>query len=546
MIIVDEKERSYIQRDSRTFYARILCDGEELSGVLRSYTQYKGSCGSSTFQPQSIFSSYADINMDYCKKGIVGKKITLQNGIKLGGVEYWHTVGTYYVNKAPVKGNKTTIEALGVISAKLGKKFTGGTYSTVSSLVARLEEIAGCSIILENGMEDLTLPATDLSDYYCREVLGLIAGLYLGYATEDVDGNIVIKTYNEYSDNTLTAYPSRMARDPEIYEEATVQGIQVIGSDDTEILVGDLQNCSITNPLVTPTTLTDYALNYISFKYEPFEIEMTLGDFTIEPWDIINVTDRTGVSHSLIPMSIKHTFDGGIKTVVSAPILETGEDRAREEITMQANTSYNKVVSGNIQANTGNTGGGGSAPAVAAYPVTGEGVSGYLYIENGQRVFGTLHITITEGDTVGASSVGFSSYAQDAIVSHTYITDENGRTTLYFNKPLSIPYSDPLGPTYVNELNGLHVMIPTFTYNGTTYTGAGALNAWVTLNLNSDSRSLSYVLNFATDYMKEQLGELYMIDSTDWREKSLIGASFDIHFTYLISASREWEYSNSN
>ena len=214
---ITEIEREYMQKDSRTFYTRVLCNGKEVSGVFRNYIQHKGSCGSYSFQPQSIFSSYADIYIDYCEKGLVGKKIELQDRIKVGNDEYWHTVGTYYVNSAPTKGEKTTLEALGVISAKMGRKFSGGTYTTVSALLERLAEVAGCTITLADGLEDLEIPETDLTEWYYREVLGMVAGLYFGYATEDDYGNIIID-YFKTTGEVITASLDRMSVEPDFYE----------------------------------------------------------------------------------------------------------------------------------------------------------------------------------------------------------------------------------------------------------------------------------------------------------------------------------------
>jgi hypothetical protein len=211
---------------------------------------------------------------------------------------------------------------------------------------------------------------------------------------------------------------------------------------------------------------------------------------------------------------------------------------------MQANTSYNAVISGNIQAN-----GGSSAPVAAAYPITGDGISGYLYIENGTRVYGTLHVEIQEGTIVYGSSVGLldsmgsvGSTSQQAMVSATYFQEEGSSyETLSHSKPIYIPYNGSLAPVYPYELNGFHVMIPTFTYNGETYTGAGALSAYINLGMSMfENRTLQYYLNFSTDYMREQIGDLYVYDSTEWKYKSLIGASFDFQFTYLLGSAYDY------
>lgn len=536
MIPSSNKFIEAVNQNHRRWYSRILCNGVEVTGSVRSWVVDKGSCGKGSLKPQSIFSNYANITIDNCKTYLKGKKIEIQSGIQYGSEILWITEAVLYANDQIEKGKTTTIPCLGVLSAKLGKNFYGGTYTTISSLLSRISEVAGCQIILDDGLNDLPIPSVDLSKYLYREVLQMVAGCYFGFVTETYDGNICIKTLKSNGE-IVTASLSRMADYPDFYEEATVEGIQVITAEDEELIVGTLQNCSLTNPLMTAEAFNTYKSNYVGYTYQAHNTELTLGNPAIEPWDFLSIQDEKGVTHTLPCMSIRNTFDGGLRTTVSAPTISSGEDFSRDEVKMQSNTAYNAVISGNIETNGG---GGGSSPTAAAYPITGDGISGYLYIENGSRVFGNLHIQISEGDIVGASSVGISGYSQSAMISKTVVDN-----TIYFNKPLEIPYSEYLGPNYAYELNGLHVMIPTFTYNGEIYTGAGALNAWVNLYLNSSSRSLSYVLNFSTEYMKELLGDLYVYDSTIWDYKSLIGASFDLHFTYLIGTSREWEYPNT-
>lgn len=490
MITVNEIIRSYIQKDSRRFLSRISCDGGYVSGVIRSWTVNKGSCGGSYFQPQSIFSNFADISIDYCQASITGKKLGIEIGIEVAGVEHWFKVATVYANKPFRKGTRTTIEGLGVISAKMGKKYAGGTYTTVSSLLSHLSSVAGCSIILEDGFEDMEIPAVDLSDYYYREVLAMVCGIFNGYATENIEGNIVIKSYKTTGD-TITAYPSRMASDPNFYDETEVIGIQVIGASDTEFIVGDLQNCSLTNPLMTSSAFTDYVMNYVGYKYQPFEMELTLGDFTLEPWDVISITDREGIVHNNLPcMSIKHTYDGGLRTVVSAPTLETGEDRAREETTMQSNTAYNAYVSGNFGSNEEPE----KESTVKRFDISGSCITnGFGWTDNDEIYY--INFDLTTPDVPDYVTGGGGTMASTSGPSYAYVsgTGQTGMSGI-----------SPLGSQFVNGV------MPIFYHNGSIYTGAGALAYSVRLSFREDgSFTWTLYLQFTTTYVESNIGNLY-------------------------------------
>lgn len=517
MTPLTEKEREYMQQDSRTFLGRILCDGKEIDGVLREYTQYKGSCGSSTsFKPQSLFSSYMDIEVDYCQKGLVGKKIEVQKGFNIDGVDYWHTVGTYYVTKAPEKGAKTTIEALGTISAKMGKKFVGSGYTTVSALLQRLEEVAGCTITLGEGLDDETIPDVDLSNYLYREVLGIVAGLYMGYATDSkTDGSIVINSFRNTS-GELTAYLDRMSVEPEFYDETKVSGLHVVGANDTEFVIGDLQNVSLTNPLMTNEIFTKYCSNFHFYSYQPFEMEMTLGDFTVEPWDVINIVDRDGVEHKGLPcMNIKHVFDGGLKTIISAPTLDSGEDYSRPETEQKATSSYNALVSGNFGTNSGGVepGGGGSSGggnfAVEIFDIYGSDVtSGIGWIDNGGgQAFACINFRIPAVSTRSGTI--------------------NGNLSFDTVRDL-LPYKRT-----ANTIS-TYITIPIFAY-GSSYYSAGGLSVVATISPSLCQYSLDY--SWTNNYMQEELGELFVYNSSTGQYDVLVSdVEFQAHFFWILNS----------
>lgn len=488
MLPISQSERDYLQLNTRRFYSRILCGGNEVSGVVRSWVVSKGSCGSGSFQPQSIFSNYADITIDHCTDSLKGRKIEIQIGVNATGSITWHTIATLYVKDAPTKGYRTNVECLGVISAKLGTKFYGSTYTTVSSLLGRLSEVAGVNIVLDSGLSDLTIPAVDLSDYYYREVLSFISGLYFGYVTEDSTGTIHIKSYRS-TGGTLPVYLHRMSEEPDIYEKATVEGIQVITAEDKELITGNLQNCSLTNPLMTAEAFNRYCNNYVGYSYEAHSCDLTLGDFTLEAGDQISIQDRKGITHTLPCMSLRFNYDGGLRTTVSAPTLDSGEDFSREETAMQANTAYNAFVSGNF---------GSGEPEyisnVQRFAIEGDNISnGFGWTDNGEIYYLNFDLTAPDSpaNTAGGGGTPFSSSGP----SYASVSGEG---------QMGLAGIVPLGVQYVNGV------MPLFYHNGSAYTGAGALAYSVGITIREDgSFTWTLYLQFTTTYVESTIGNIF-------------------------------------
>lgn len=508
MTNVPDIVREYLQRDHRTFYARLLYNGEPISGEVRDGSKlYKGSCGSGNFQPQCIFSNYADISLDYCTDNLTGKKLELEYGVKIDGVEYWFKEATLYASKPSKKADTTTFQALGTMSAKLGRKFTGGSFSTVSSLLAHIETVAGASVSLSEGLEDLAIPEdADLSKYLYREVVGLVAGLYFGYATEDVDGNIIICTYNK-SGGVIDASLDRMLDYPTFQDEATVVGVDVVAKDNTQFTAGDLQNCSITNPLMTQEAFDKYANNYVGYTYTPYDMELSLGDFTLEPWDCVKITDDKGVEHTVPCMSICHSFDGGLKTTISAPTLEDSENY-RGETSKNAGTAYDAFVSGNF----GGSGGGEVVEGINNYEIfeiSGDNVkSGIGWIDSGGgQAFASINLTVP-------------SVFENSACKYT--------GTLYMQT-----YRD-LRPYKTYDTKYLYLDVPVFWYDGTEYYSAGAIHTYIEFNLNS----MTYTVNmsYSNNYMEQELGTLYTYDSDTMTYVSHLQMTYQVNISWLLNA----------
>ena len=515
MIIVEDIVREYLSRESRHFNARICFeDNKVVSGTVRSLTIEKGSCSNHSFQPQAIFSNHITATIDNCTDTLKGKKLRVEIGVTINGVDYWHNIATVYATKAPRKGNRTTLEGEGAISAKMGRKFTNGTYTTVGGLIDAISQYTGITITIDDnhlsGLTTKALPEGTIyyGDYYIRELLSYIAGLGFGYVTENANGNVVIRSY-KYEDGTITSSPSRVRKDPDFHDISKPIGIEVTGLDDKQFITGDLQNVSLTNPLMTQEIFDAYKNNFLDIEYQPADIDLTLGDFTIEPNDLISFTDREGVAHTVKCMSIKHNYTGGLKTSISSPTLDSGEDYARTETGKQSNTAYNALISGNF-----GSGESEPVPSLQRFTITGNGISnGFGWVDNGEIYFIDFTLSIPA----------------------TFSYVRSGQGTAY-GRP---SYAEAKGNATITGLNKSLNVLTGSVVNGVipAPSGGGGIAYTVTLSFNSTGFSWVMSLQSTSGYVDALLGgNIYAYNNGDGTYSSLVSGDIPVRL-FLISTS---------
>ena len=335
MLQVSDDAKKYIESDTRTFHARLLLDGEMVSGEIRSLTINKGSCGSSDFVPGSVFSSYIDVTLDGCDQKLEGKELTAQIGTVMEDVVEWTTVGFYTVDKPSTTAYSTSFSGLGRISSKMGGLYSPSiTFpATVEAALAEISEKTGVEI--DAGELDASIKIeTQPSGYLYREMLSFIAGLYFGYATESADGTVTIRQYQ--TEATATTDGDRTTELPTFQDlDAIVTGVKVVigsltdseGNSQDSFFTKGTVNVAVSNPFMTQAIFDKYVDSIIGFQYRPATATVSLGDFRLEASDVLGVTDIKGTTVTVPCMSVVHTFDGGIRTVITAPAIKsTGED----------------------------------------------------------------------------------------------------------------------------------------------------------------------------------------------------------------------------
>ena len=335
MLRVSDNAKKYIESDTRTFHARLLLGKKEVSGEIRSLTINKGACGSSEFVPGAVFSSYIDVTLDGCDQKLEGKELTVQIGTVMGDIVEWTTVGLYTVDKPSTTAYSTSFSGLGRISSKMGGLYspTIAFPATVKAVLGEISEKTGIQI--NTGDLDTSIKIeTQPSGYLYREMIAFIAGLYFGFATESAGGAVMIRQYQNGA--TVTTDGDRTTELPTFQDlDVTVTGVKVVAGSTTDS-EGNSQekffskgtvNVAVSNPFMTQAIFNKYVDSFIGFQYRPATVTISLGDFRLGAFDVLEVTDIKGIKLTVPCMSVVHTFDGGIRTVVTAPAIKsTGED----------------------------------------------------------------------------------------------------------------------------------------------------------------------------------------------------------------------------
>jgi len=327
-----------IAESSRQFRAKLLDQGADVPGTIRSITINKGACGEEAFSVGSVYSSYIELVMDECTVALQDKELELQLGVVLDddSVEYVR-IGYYTVTKPKRNAYQLTFMAVGRIAAKLNVLPNLPSSQTIENLATAITDKTGIPVIFK-GISPVGTIEENLAGLTCKEILEVITVVLGGFATEDSDGNIVVCKFStenpiNYNGDQTTALPAFNDYD------YALSGIKVVVSEASETEDGNsISEVSFTNGTPRMTIQTKYmtadlfgafAKNVLGYTFRPGTVPIALGDPRLEPWDCLEYTDVRGEVYTVPCLNIVHTFDGGLSTNITAPGSSESDDAAQ-------------------------------------------------------------------------------------------------------------------------------------------------------------------------------------------------------------------------
>ena len=271
------------------------------------------------------------------------KTIVVSVGAEVDGATQYVPLGTFAVTDCKQAEGTTTITAYDAAYYALGGTYTP-TVSSGATVAAVLSDVA-----TQCGLTLATLPAAasttsvvgDLTGKTCRDMVGYLAALVGCNALIDRDGKLALRwfTASGQSYSPSDYYNAGLSIDGTSTLACIQATVDVTTTDadgntavttDTYTAGGTGVGVTIQNPYMTQAILDTVWASIGGLEYTVGSCDIFHGLLT-EPGDLVTITDKAGVAHTLAVMSLTMTIDGGCKTTLRA----TGESTTDVSAAMQ-------------------------------------------------------------------------------------------------------------------------------------------------------------------------------------------------------------------
>ena len=325
-----------INKPSREFECKItigdnIYNNEDIVDIILDYPQ-----ATDGFSIGNTISQSLDLTLLNRGDTIYStSQIKVEIGIKIGSkIEYilmgYYNIDdiekTYYTTKITAYDNMIKFET--AYFSELGDK------PTLQQVVNELAKITG--VQFEGSLPAYTV--SKLGGFSCREVLSYVASICGGNALINRSGKFTIKGLNEvnktingdnYFDYKREEVKYKVGQVSCQVDENNILSKGSLGSDSMELV--------FENPWVTPTILTDIYNKLNGLYYLGYSMKWQ-GDLSLDPYDIITVTDVKNVTRKIPILSRKLTYTGGLTSEIGAK----GETKNKNSFSSSGSTT-NKV-----------------------------------------------------------------------------------------------------------------------------------------------------------------------------------------------------------
>lgn len=306
---------SEIQADSRTFRARLFCNGQEIECDIRRISIKKGSCGDGDFTIGAVYSSLVEITASGITAALLNKEIT----IKIGLMVYRDTERVW-------DAVLSTSEMAAINSLlNLSESTSGWTYNDVTSAeMATINSLLSLSESTSNWDSDVTY----------KEYTELCDDLDVIYEYEDINvGRFVVlkapKTTREATISAAGFISTKMDVPLPVLSTQTIAAVASAITRATGITIrfdGTPSSAEITQSLLGLSCKR--ALDIITFLYGGYATENTAGEIEIRTFEVsASPVSADGSRMLKAPERAENAFEmSGVRVDVSDETEdETGE-----------------------------------------------------------------------------------------------------------------------------------------------------------------------------------------------------------------------------
>ena len=274
---------------------------------------------------------------------LMDKTIAVSVGADVSGTVQYVSLGTFVVATCKQVDDTTTVTAYDAAYYALGGTYTP-TVSSGATVAAVLSDVA-----TQCGLTLATLPAAasttnvvgDLTGKTCRDMVGYLAALVGCNALIDRDGKLALRWFaasgQSYSPSDY--YNAGLSIDGTstlACIRAEVETTTTDADGNTSVTTnaytagGTGVGISIQNPYMTQVILDAVWASIGGLAHTVGSCDIFHGLLT-EPGDLVTITDKAGVAHTLAVMTLELSIDGGCKSTLRA----TGESTTDASAAMQ-------------------------------------------------------------------------------------------------------------------------------------------------------------------------------------------------------------------
>lgn len=329
-----------INKPSRSFECKItigdnIYNNEDIVNMTFDYLQ-----ANEGFSIGNTVSQTLDLTL--LNKGDIiysTSQIKVEIGLKIGSKIEYILMGIFNIDDIEKTDYTTKLTAYdNMIKFETAYFSELGDNPTLQQVVNELEKKTGVQFIGN-------LPAytvSKLEGFSCREVLSYVASICGGNALITRDGTFTIKELtnveksidgNNYFDYTREEVKYKIGQVTCQVDENNILSKGSIGTDSMEL--------QFENPWITESILNDIYNKLKSVEYLGYSMKWQ-GDISLDPFDVITVTDVKNVTRSIPILSQKFSYTGGLTSEIGAK----GETKNKNSFSSNGSNSnkLNRVV----------------------------------------------------------------------------------------------------------------------------------------------------------------------------------------------------------
>lgn len=258
------------------------------------------------------------------------KTIMVSVGADVSGTVQYVPLGTFVVATCKQVDDTTTATAYDAAYYALGGAYTPNVSSgaTVAAVLSDVATQCGLTLATLPAAASTTNVVGDLTGKTCRDMVGYLAALVGCNALIDRDGKLALRWFaasgqsyspSDYYNAGLSIDGTSTLACIQATAEKTnmdADGNSSVSTDDYTA-GGTGTGISIQNPYMTQAILDAVWASIGGLVYTVGSCDIFHGLLT-EPGDLVTITDKAGVAHTLAVMTLELSIDGGCRAKIQA------------------------------------------------------------------------------------------------------------------------------------------------------------------------------------------------------------------------------------